>query len=67
MTDLAEFVPLMNMNIEANNETFDMFVEAKELKWGSDVTCDDRYQDLDVVIAADCIYYEEVRLDSSYQ
>lgn len=37
-----------------------MTIEARELKWGCDVTSKTCYKDLDVVIVADCIYYEEV-------
>jgi len=59
ITDLLDFVPLMNLNIEANKTIFQMDVEARELKWGSEISSKDS-ADIDVVVVADCIYYEEV-------
>lgn len=64
ITDLAEFVPLMQTNIDVNKKLFEMNIEARELKWGCDVSTEDCYKDLDVVIVADCIYYEEVCIKS---
>ena len=51
----------MNLNIEANKTIFQMDVEARELKWGSEISSKD-LADIDVVVVADCIYYEEVGL-----
>ena len=38
-----------------------MDIEARELKWGSEISSKD-FADIDVVVVADCIYYEEVGL-----
>ncbi|XP_052772866.1 protein N-lysine methyltransferase METTL21D-like [Mya arenaria] len=59
ITDLQDFVPLMNMNIETNKETFpDMDIKACELKWGTSIDSQ-QFSNIDVVVVADCIYYAE--------
>lgn len=60
ITDLVDFVPLMKQNIEENKKNFVMDIEARELKWGTDIAKETFCKDVDVVVVADCIYYEEV-------
>ncbi|XP_060576625.1 protein N-lysine methyltransferase METTL21D-like [Ruditapes philippinarum] len=57
ITDLDQFVPLMQLNIDTNKQLFQHPVQAKELVWGSEVKTE--YQDVDILLLADCIYYEE--------
>ena len=58
ITDLPEFVPLMNLNVEANKHLCKHPVVAEALQWGGDVS---KYTEIDLVLVADCIYYEEVQ------
>ena len=58
ITDLAEFLPLMNLNIEANREKLSGEMCARELKWGEEYTGFN--PPVDFLLLADCIYYEEV-------
>lgn len=58
ITDLEEFVPLMQMNIEANSGLITGKIEAKALKWKDDIA--KLPVNLDYVLCADCIYYDEV-------
>ena len=58
ITDLGQFVPLIQRNIDTNKQLFQHPVQAKELVWGSEVMTE--YKDIDIVLLADCIYYEEV-------
>ena len=60
ITDLADFVPLMNLNITENAEVLKAEITAKELKWGEDVTS--FKPPVDFLLLADCIYYEEVKI-----
>ncbi|KAL4228107.1 hypothetical protein ACF0H5_013542 [Mactra antiquata] len=57
ITDLEEFVPLMQLNIDTNMELFNNKVDARSLKWGTDL--ESTYSNIDVVLVADCIYYGE--------
>ncbi|XP_052247351.1 protein N-lysine methyltransferase METTL21D-like isoform X2 [Dreissena polymorpha] len=59
MTDLAEFVPLIEYNIDFNKTLFQMEASAKTLKWGEPTVDTPEYRNIDVVIVADCIYYDE--------
>ncbi|KAH3714976.1 hypothetical protein DPMN_057679 [Dreissena polymorpha] len=60
MTDLAEFVPLIEYNIDFNKTLFQMEASAKTLKWGEPTVDTPEYRNIDVVIVAYCIYYDEV-------
>ncbi|XP_045168423.2 protein N-lysine methyltransferase METTL21D-like isoform X2 [Mercenaria mercenaria] len=57
ITDLEEFVPLMQLNIDTNKHLCRHPVQAKELKWGSELKRE--FSHVDIVLVADCIYYEE--------
>lgn len=58
LTDLEEFVPLMNLNIENNISNIAGSCNSAALKWGT--TVPDNLRHPDIVLMADCIYYEEV-------
>jgi hypothetical protein len=49
----------MQLNIDTNKQLFQHPVQAKELVWGSEVKTE--YTDVDILLLADCIYYEEVK------
>ncbi|XP_042225319.1 protein-lysine methyltransferase METTL21D-like isoform X2 [Homarus americanus] len=58
ITDLPQFLPLMNKNILQNQDKFECAVEARELTWGNT----EQGVDLstpDIIVVADCIYYQE--------
>lgn len=60
VTDLPEFVPLMQYNIEKNQALIDEkggLCEAEELSWGTNSN-----RKADVILLADCIYYEQVSI-----
>lgn len=57
ITDLPEFIPLINMNIAANKHVITGNATAKTLVWGTDTITN---QTFDYVCLADCIYYEQV-------
>eukprot|EP00112_Aurelia_sp_Birch-Aquarium-sp1_P015589 Seg347.3 transcript_id=Seg347.3/GoldUCD/mRNA.D3Y31 product="Protein-lysine methyltransferase METTL21D" protein_id=Seg347.3/GoldUCD/D3Y31 len=58
ITDLAEFVKLMQMNIDHNAKNTKMGnIKAAELKWGKDLN---KFQShYDYILMADLIYYEQ--------
>ncbi|XP_076101493.1 protein N-lysine methyltransferase METTL21D-like isoform X1 [Mytilus galloprovincialis] len=56
ITDLPEFIPLINMNIAANKHLITGNATAKTLVWGTDTITN---QTFDYVCLADCIYYEQ--------
>lgn len=61
MTDLPEFVPLLERNIELNRERLRGPIQARALPWGSEYL--DRVPDLvergaDYILVSDCVYYE---------
>ncbi|KAK3094789.1 hypothetical protein FSP39_006256 [Pinctada imbricata] len=55
ITDLTEFVPLMQMNIDTNKEQVKGNVIARTLQWG-DEKIEEKF---DYIFIADCIYYEK--------
>ncbi|CAH1254402.1 METTL21A [Branchiostoma lanceolatum] len=57
ITDLQQFVPLMELNIKENAERIKGSVKASTLKWGEDIT--PFLPHPDYIIFSDCIYYEE--------
>ena len=59
LTDLPEFVPLLNLNIETNTALLKGKTTAQALKWGSTVA-DVNLHSPDFILIADCVYYEEV-------
>ncbi|KAK7489222.1 hypothetical protein BaRGS_00019600 [Batillaria attramentaria] len=58
VTDLPEFVPLMEFNIRANAEKLRGKMEARPLTWGH-TPSEDFPASPDYILIADCIYYEE--------
>ena len=50
----------MNLNLEANKHLCKYPVSAEALRWGEDVPKKDIYDNIDIILIADCIYYEEV-------
>ena len=64
ITDLPEFVPLMRLNVDANKHLCKYPVSAEALRWGEEVSS--RFSNVDIILIADCIYYEEVRGLSEY-
>ena len=57
ISDLPDFIPLINMNIEVNKDLITGNTMAKALTWGEDTISE---QNFDYVVLADCIYYEQV-------
>ncbi|XP_035667257.1 protein-lysine methyltransferase METTL21D-like [Branchiostoma floridae] len=57
ITDLQEFVPLMDLNIKENADRIQGLVKACTLKWGEDIISFLPHPDY--IIFSDCIYYEE--------
>ncbi|XP_046374633.2 protein N-lysine methyltransferase METTL21D-like [Haliotis rufescens] len=57
ITDLPEFVPLMELNIKENTHIISGSAEACTLTWGQDKST--KFDHIDFIIIADCIYYEE--------
>ncbi|KAK6167978.1 hypothetical protein SNE40_021892 [Patella caerulea] len=58
ITDLPEFLPLINLNIKENNELFGDDVKAETLIWGQ-TEYNTKDENIDYILLADCIYYEE--------
>ncbi|KAK3576637.1 hypothetical protein CHS0354_023156 [Potamilus streckersoni] len=56
MTDLPEFIPLIQLNIDTNKNLFVSKVTATALPWGRLQNIDEDY---DIILLADCIYYDE--------
>lgn len=61
VTDLPDFVPLMQLNIDSNSKVLKGKISCQALTWGSDVK-DGKFPKLDLILVADCVYYEEVNL-----
>ncbi|XP_065063220.1 protein N-lysine methyltransferase METTL21D-like isoform X2 [Rhopilema esculentum] len=58
ITDLPEFIPLMEKNISLNTKSFkEAKITAKKLKWGEDL--ENFTSTYDVILMADLIYYKE--------
>ncbi|XP_074656634.1 protein N-lysine methyltransferase METTL21D-like [Tubulanus polymorphus] len=58
VTDLEEFVPLLKMNVDANENLLAAGSAAvRTLKWGQDLSPE--FERPDLIFMADCIYYEE--------
>ncbi|XP_072042396.1 protein N-lysine methyltransferase METTL21D-like [Amphiura filiformis] len=57
ITDLADFIPLMQMNIDCNQDVLEGPATAMELKWGGDVSKFLPHPNL--ILMSDCIYYME--------
>ncbi|CAN6647159.1 protein-lysine N-methyltransferase Efm6p [Trichomonascus vanleenenianus] len=55
ITDIERLVPLMEKNIELNN--LDKIVKARTLNWGESLP-EYAAEDIDVILAADCVYLE---------
>jgi len=58
ITDLEEFVPLMQLNIDANRHVFKGSICAEALCWGTPTN--GQFSFPDYILLADCIYYEAV-------
>ena len=63
LTDLLEMVPLMKRNSVKNLPVIQGKVLVQPFEWGSDITplISQESNGFDIVVAADCIYYKEVR------
>ena len=59
ITDLPEFLPLMQLNITENRDLLKGTAEAQTLIWGSDISA--FLPPPAYVFMADCIYYDEVK------
>ncbi|XP_041465886.1 protein-lysine methyltransferase METTL21D-like [Lytechinus variegatus] len=57
LTDLEEFVPLMELNIKNNQSALNGSATAKVLKWGEDISDINPLPEL--VLMSDCVYYPE--------
>ncbi|XP_060073000.1 protein N-lysine methyltransferase METTL21D-like [Ylistrum balloti] len=55
VTDLPEFLPLMNLNINTNKHHITGTAVAQSLQWGEESL----ERTVDYVLMADCIYYEK--------
>jgi len=58
ITDLDEFVPLMQLNIAANRHLLKGSVSAEALAWG--LPASGHFSFPHYILLADCIYYEAV-------
>lgn len=58
ITDLPEFLGLMEKNIMENRDRLGCPVEARELSWGNEQQMR-QFPIPEVVLVADCIYYEQ--------
>ena len=58
ITDLEDFVPLIELNVKHNEAVLRGQAEAKTLKWGEEI--EKFLPSPDYILFADCIYYEEV-------
>lgn len=56
ITDLPDFIPLIEMNITENKSLIKGSAKALPLRWGED-TVQDYFH---YILLTDCIYYEEV-------
>ena len=59
LTDLSEYVPLLEQNIKSNSALCKGEICAQQLKWGTPVT-DPKLLSPDFILVSDCVYYEEV-------
>lgn len=59
LTDLEDFIPLLNLNIDTNKHIFQGAARAQALKWGEPIK-DSSLFNPDYILIADCVYYEEV-------
>ncbi|XP_033756891.1 protein-lysine methyltransferase METTL21D-like isoform X2 [Pecten maximus] len=59
VTDLPEFLPLMNLNIDTNRHHITGTAVAESLKWGEESLG----RTVDCVLMADCIYYDKLMLE----
>ncbi|XP_028854388.1 protein N-lysine methyltransferase METTL21D [Denticeps clupeoides] len=57
LTDLEDLLPLLHLNIRANEALVTGSISAKVLEWGQNVA--DFLPCPDFILMADCIYYEE--------
>ena len=60
LTDLPEYIPLLEKNIELNSGGIPRdFVKSKSLRWGEEINQNERtVLETDLVLVSDCIYYE---------
>ncbi len=58
ITDLKDFVPLIDLNIKNNADLIRGTAKAQTLVWGEDVA--QFLPPVDLILLADCIYYDEV-------
>ena len=58
ITDLAEFVPLLQLNIDENKSLIQGSACAQTLVWGQSINKE--LANPDLILLADCVYYEEV-------
>ena len=60
LTDLPEYIPLLERNIELNREEIVRdSVKSKPLRWGEEINQNERaVLETDLVLVSDCIYYE---------
>merc|ERR1712150_41030 len=56
ITDLKDFIPLMDLNIKTNSQLLKGSCKASELNWGIDT---EHFKSPDFLLIADCIYYPE--------
>ncbi|ESO10175.1 hypothetical protein HELRODRAFT_109498 [Helobdella robusta] len=56
ITDLEEFISLMELNIKNNLHIISGTIEARCLRWGSDVS---DLSSPDILLVSDCLYYDE--------
>ncbi len=59
VTDLPEMIPLIKRNVSRNKEFLSGQVQVRAFEWGSDIA-QLQQPNFDMVLAADCIYYEKV-------
>lgn len=60
ITDLPDFIPLIERNIKENSKVLRGKAVARTLNWGEDTEKPEEHPDF--ILFADCIYYEQVRV-----
>ena len=62
LTDLNELLDLLNKNLTENKSLISSRCQIKELNWLNHENISKEFDKQRIVIIADCIYYEQVRI-----
>lgn len=63
LTDLNDILPILHKNLNDNTQSIDQsLVKIKELDWNNHSFIQNTFEKYDIILIADCIYYEQVFL-----